>query len=700
MTRFSVLGIASAVALAAAVVFAQQAAAPPADQQPQPRPTFKTGTNYVRVDAFATKNGAPVTDLGAGDFELLEDGVPQKIDAFEYVRVQPAGPQSTRIEPRSQQEGNDMAADPRRRVFVVYLDVDFVPVEGSARLRTALAQFLSQVIGQDDLFAITTSKSDVMDLVFARKTQYIEEQLDKLWYWGRRDTILLTPEEDNYENCYKGRYEGGEEIANEMIDRRREVATIRVMEDLVQHLRGVREERKAVLVVSTGWRLFRENPSLARVLKDPVTGRGQIPGPAPMGLGPGGKIVSGQDPNYEEQRYGCEKDRAMLAQLDDWRTFQEMLRDANRSNVSFYPIDPRGLVVFDNPIGPRTPPPPSEDFKQLSSRQDNIRWMATETDGLAVINQTDLQKGFRQIAADLTSYYLMGYYSSNTALDGKYRRITVRVKRPGVEIRARKGYRAASREDVARGAALSAAVATPGEAPEKLALTQALGRLSLIRPDAQMALFATSTPSGDLWIAGELPSAAARTPAWARGGTASMIVTSASGQTIGLSKTTIPAGSRGFLARAALDSGGGAPARVQVRVEPNSPEDVSARSSGLIDPSTVTAQVAVVSGEPLLLRKQGALAPKPVADFRFFRTEDLVFRDPVDAKTKGGSAQVLDQKGQPMTALPVSVSLESGADGTWLTGALRLAPLTSGDYVLEITRDPGGKVLVPFRVTR
>src|SRR5512135_2555848 len=75
VTRLSVLGIASAVALATAVAFAQQAAAPPADQQPQSRPTFKTGTNYVRVDAFATKGGTPVTDLRADDFELLEDGV-------------------------------------------------------------------------------------------------------------------------------------------------------------------------------------------------------------------------------------------------------------------------------------------------------------------------------------------------------------------------------------------------------------------------------------------------------------------------------------------------------------------------------------------------------------------------------------------------------------------------------------------------
>ena len=47
------------------------------------QPAFRTAANYVRVDAYPTANGQIVPDLTQADFEILEDGVPQKIDAFE-----------------------------------------------------------------------------------------------------------------------------------------------------------------------------------------------------------------------------------------------------------------------------------------------------------------------------------------------------------------------------------------------------------------------------------------------------------------------------------------------------------------------------------------------------------------------------------------------------------------------------------------
>ena len=76
----------------------------------------------------------------------------------------------------------------------------------------------------------------------------------------------------------------------------------------------------------------------------------------------------------------------------------------------------------------------------MSSRQGGLRELAGNTDGAVVLNTNDVKGGVARMMADLGSYYLMQYYSTNTKLDGRFRSITVRVKRPGVQVRARPGY--------------------------------------------------------------------------------------------------------------------------------------------------------------------------------------------------------------------------------------------------------------------
>src|SRR5438045_6043785 len=108
------------ILLVGALVLAQAPATPPPppQQTQQPPPRFRTETNLVRVDAYATKGGEPVQDLTAGDFEVSEDNTPQKIESFEHIVVRTAGPQEERSEPTSATAANEPAAAPRRRVFV------------------------------------------------------------------------------------------------------------------------------------------------------------------------------------------------------------------------------------------------------------------------------------------------------------------------------------------------------------------------------------------------------------------------------------------------------------------------------------------------------------------------------------------------------------------------------------------------------
>jgi hypothetical protein len=115
------------------------------------------------------------------------------------------------------------------------------------------------------------------------------------------------------------------------------------------------------------------------------------------------------------------------------------------------------------------------DQAMLTTRLESLRILALNTDGLALLNSNDLSRQMRRVADDLTSYYLLGYYSTNAKPDGKFRSIKVRSKRPGVEIRARSGYRAATPEEIA---AASKAPDAP-RVDTNAALTTALGQLEL-----------------------------------------------------------------------------------------------------------------------------------------------------------------------------------------------------------------------------
>jgi hypothetical protein len=189
--------------------------------------------------------------------------------------------------------------------------------------------------------------------------------------------------------------------------------TLDALHDLVVHPRTARG-RKAVLAVSDGWRLFREDRSM-------MAAEGyQPPG---IFVGPGGKLGSGADPRFSNMgsRSDCDRDRTALAMLDNDQAFRNLLDDANRANVSFYPIDPRGLPVFDTPIGPSPPLGAIADQEQLRFRIETLQTMAVATDGIAVVNTNDIERGMRRIVEDLTSLPA-GLLLDELEADGRYRR--------------------------------------------------------------------------------------------------------------------------------------------------------------------------------------------------------------------------------------------------------------------------------------
>ena len=295
-------------------------------QQPQ-QPTFRAGTNVVRVDLYATRDGKMIDDLKQSEVDVLEDGVKQTIESFERVVVRAPVAQELRAEPNSVPESRQMAADPRARIFVIYLDTYHTRWGNAARMRAPLLQFIDRAIGQDDLVGLMTPEMAATDVALGRRTTVISRLLDQNT-WGRQGRIADNdPIEDLWDACFAL---DDPAIAREMKLRRRERLSLDALDDLVTHLGGLRDERKAVFAVSEGWLQYGQNSNLARLLEQD---KGAIP--SPPGIVDRGAGTARDSVNSRVDREKCNADRMALAHMDNTDRLQRSAEPANRVNVTF-----------------------------------------------------------------------------------------------------------------------------------------------------------------------------------------------------------------------------------------------------------------------------------------------------------------------------------------------------------------------------
>lgn len=652
----------------------------------QTGPTFRSGANYVRVDMYATRDGQPIEDLKQDEIEILEDGVVQKVEAFEHVRVAPAGPQELRTEPISVDDSRQRAADPRARVFVIFLDTYHTRIEGSARMRLPLIRFLDRVLGQDDLVALMTPEMAASDIALGRKTTVISNIMQAQWFWGRRNRVLSKdPKEIAYEACY-GLADGRNSPVGKMMARRREKLTLDALEDLITHLNGLREERKAVLTVTEGWQMFEPDPKLAdsgaqRTQPGDVLGRAPVPRPNDRFDASG------------TTRIECEADRHALSLLDHRFRLQELTELANRGNVTFYPVYAMGLTPFDSDIGPDPPPTLQEDAATQRARQENLRFLAVNTDGVSVINTNNIDAPLKRITDDLSSYYLLGYYSTNTKLDGRFREITVRVKRPGTRVRARRGYRGRTAEDaISSGAGGARADANPIMNRAMSAVAGINARADLrIRPSA----WTRPAGGGGFWLVGELDFRLRKELAWSAGAVANLTVAGADGNQVLSTQIKVPS-TQGVFSLQVPDTGTLAPGEyaVMVRLHPEGETGVV-----LSDLARVIVGPAAPIGEAVLSRRGLTTGPQHLrtADPRFTRT-DRIRLELAAATAEPATAKLLDRAGNAIQ-VPLQVSHRQDGSGafSWIVVDGILSPLAPGDYAIEVTQGAAQQV-TGFRI--
>jgi VWFA-related protein len=678
------------------------------------RPVFRAGAVLVTVDAYPQRNGQIVEGLSPADFEVLEDGKPQKVETFDFVRVEPALTDSARVDPNTVRDANALAADPRNRTFVAFLDSNHVTKEGSFRTRKPLTDTLNRVLAANDLFGVMTPKMQGRDITFGRKLMSIEDQLTHAWPWGERDSIMPDAEDDLLTQCVgvsgNGQRQQGTDgaMVRPLVDilklRYREDQTLTSIESMVRFLAGLREARTVVLMFTDGWVLYEpeSDQNLNNKAWDPS--KGDLPKPG-IYRGPTGQLT--MDNPYDTTK--CMAEVARLESLDDKRRFRDLLGEASRANITFYPVNPGGLAAFDtsmsqsvgqNPLAGPGQTVLAQDQQMLHDRIENLRTMAENTDGFAVVNTNDVAGGLAKVVNDVSAYYLLGYYSTNTKFDGRYRRIQVKTAQQGVTIKARRGYLAPNE---ANAKAAPAAATPPGPSPDAGLVDAAVGALARLRDSAEVLTYSIVDPS-ELTVVAEIPSTQIAAGRWTQGGELSVVATGPGGEAVGNGTAKIDVASRGALVRLPLAADAKGPWRVNVAV--------TSGGDRLEDRISVEqGKMGTLLNKPVVYRAApGPRSPlRPVADFQFRRTERVHIEWPEVKPLDQRQARLLNKSGQSVAAAltvterPREGQGASGAAPTALAVDLNLAPLGPGDYVIDVTVGAGADVerrLLAIRVVQ
>ena len=370
--------------------------------------TFRAEVNYVEVDArVLDQQGKFISDLKGEDFEVLEDGKPQKVSAFSFVnipveRVQRPLFASRPIEPdvRNNLQGAD------GRIYLLVLDDLHTQALRSQRTKAAARQFIERFVGANDLAAVihTGGRTDA-NQDFTNNQRLLLQAVDK--FMGRKLRSSTLNKIDDYNRRSGTGLES--DPAADLDDKERGFqarAALDTMRNLANYLGNVRGRRKAIVMFSEGI-----------------------------------------DYNiYDFMSINNTGNSEASTVMDATR---EAIAAATRANVAIYGVDPRGLgASFDTLAEIQSFPDDtslglnqSALFNEVRLAQDSLRTLSDETGGFAVVNRNDFDSAFQRIVDDNSSYYMLGYYSSNDRRDGRFRKIEVRLKnRPGLVVRARKGY--------------------------------------------------------------------------------------------------------------------------------------------------------------------------------------------------------------------------------------------------------------------
>jgi VWFA-related protein len=424
---------------------------PPAQPaQAGDQPTFKLQVDLVTSDVIPhDEKGNFVSDLTKNEFEIYEDGVKQDITSMTVSH----GGRITNVlappPPAIASEGLILpptrpVSDVSGRVFVFFVDDLHFQFGSTSRVREIFKKISKTLIHDGDLFGIVSSGPSSIEVQMTYDKRRLDEAINKM------TGAELKPEEIINQST-------NSDGAPAEVRYRAHVAFSTVNE-LLQNLDKIHDRRKALIYVSDGYDFnpFEEarlglmdpsSPFLQNQERQAINQENKYNGQDPQ-----------TDPNLTSPGANGEfSDAELTSELAD------LTRTANRSNVSMYTIDPRGLVGPLSDLDQEVDPQQWQAFVQKS--QDSLRVLADDTGGIAIVNQNDFDKALKRIDADTSDYYVLGYYSSNPDPTQRRRKVDVRVTRPNVTVWSRKEYILKAAAPPKPAADAAKAPADPAKAP-------------------------------------------------------------------------------------------------------------------------------------------------------------------------------------------------------------------------------------------
>jgi VWFA-related protein len=629
---------------------------------PQPqRPVFRAGVDVVRVDVYPRKNDRVVEGLTAEDFQLTEDGVRQTIETFEYIAIDMDRGLEP-LDPRSPSEAQQMAADPRNRVFVFYLDTYEITMEGSARAREPLLHFLQGSMGPRDLFAWMTPKHSPEFLEFTRMTQDLASALTLGTPWGQKDTPVTDPEELKIQACGPPGRTGG---PGGLLSAWRTHEMLRDLKELIIRLGALRQERKNLVILGERWQNRTDDP----FRREPAAGTTRsVPAFAQAGLpvtqGGRGSFVPPASPMLDAMRV-CDQIRTYLQGDQIFDRAQTLVDLARRNNVALYfiPLAPASLFNFSV-----------------------ARGFAEDTDGRSIVSN-DIAASLDQVLEHQTGFYMLGYRSTAGEAGRKARDVRVRTTKSGVDLNVRRIYDPPPPEFVA-------ARSAPPPVIVRTEVEKAIDRLPPVREDAQIALLAVRR-AAEIEVSVELLPRVALAEPWTTGGKIIVSLRDEAGAVLEHGEDTFGAGDRSVRVHVPAAEGSKV-ARASVQV-------AHANGAMLVDSVPVLADEPRAIGAPAFYRAGSLpkLPYRPAALLSFERTERVRIEWPITTDLAQPAVRLLNSAGAVLSA-DIAMNVVDGTPAV-LRADVRLLSMAPGEFVIEATGSAGGtpiRHLTAIRVTR
>jgi len=376
--------------------------------QAQQKP-FKSGVALITTDVVVRdQSGQFLSDLKIGDFEVLEDGVPQKLVSFSMTHGGrmfniTSAPSPAKVEGIVLPETRP-AADASGRVFFVFVDDAHLNFRDTARVRQLFTQISEELIHDGDLFGIVSTGTSSIAINPTYDRRRLAEAAQKLAGGALTSSDILSAPSGS---------QGPAEV------RHKAHVAFSTARDIVGQLEQIHDRRKALIYISNGYDL---DPYAKTRAKHEAERSGSLR-----------ENVENSDPNDPAVR----PQGNQFAFADLVGELAELTRAAVRANTTIYTIDPRGLVAgpdLDENVDRM------EFLDMVRTQQDSLRVLADLTGGLAAVNQNDLAKVLKRIDQETSDYYLIGYESSNPDPTKKRRTIEVKVKRSGAVVWHRPSY--------------------------------------------------------------------------------------------------------------------------------------------------------------------------------------------------------------------------------------------------------------------